>query len=573
MSLKASVSFLASLCALTACTSATLTGDIDQRIGRAQQQHASQSLPVLSNQDSRTSPQSIANTAAKQLQPSVFKQSQRSWLGSDLVPVNSDDKLPDFFSKRYSMAFADQGKAVDLSTVASRLTDMLGVTVRLSADVYDSRPTLQSLDLPVVNRGSEPSKPSSLGQAGQTGLLVRMDWNGTLTDFLNSMTERFNLSWEYANNTITIRRFMTEFYQLAAYPNGFTYNMSSGGAGTGGGSGGGQSSGQSGGAAGSAGAGGGTLAAPGTFNVSESGALDGQKSLLEIIRKLAAEAPGSEVMVSDGTGRIVVRSTKEIHGKIRDLIRLENENLLKQVHIQIDLYSLTSNATDQRGVDWAAFYRSLSDRYNIQTRSPATLVGAQAGVVTFTSQSDRWVNSNAVVQALYEIGDSVQHRPISLVALNRQWARKARLNSTGYLSQTTAGQTNALGGGAAVPGLQTSSIVTGDQFAVMPYVLQNNTVMLKVGISLSDLISLLSVSTGSGVTLQQVQTPNTSSLADQFTVALQPGEVIAITGLSRDSSTTNDRRLSEGSPILAGGSKNINRRTENFIVFIRTVVL
>ena len=107
----------------------------------------------------------------------------------------------------------------------------------------------------------------------------------------------------------------------------------------------------------------------------------------------------------------------------------------------------------------------------------------------------------------------------------------------------------------------------------MPYVLDNNTVMLKMGISLSDLLDLFEVTTGDGPTLQRVQTPNTTAITDQYTIALKPGEVMAITGLSRETSTFDERRLTEQAPLLAGGSRNLGKLRENFIVFVRAIVL
>ena len=87
------------------------------------------------------------------------------------------------------------------------------------------------------------------------------------------------------------------------------------------------------------------------------------------------------------------------------------------------------------------------------------------------------------------------------------------------------------GGGA--PGLKTSTVTTGDRFAVQANIQDNGTITLKFGIGLSSLVNLASFSSGAGSTLQTVQTPETSAILDQSEVTLQPGQVLAITGLSR----------------------------------------
>ncbi|MDX1668908.1 MAG: hypothetical protein R3194_05795, partial [Limnobacter sp.] len=277
----------------------------------------------------------------------------------------------------------------------------------------------------------------------------------------------------------------------------------------------------------------------------------------------------------------IVRTSKDMQHQVREFIRAENKNMLKQVHIQIDMYSVTTNRDEQLGLNWNALYRSLSNNLNLDIASPATTVGNNTGSIRFTvpdtdSAGDlgrRLGNSTAILQALSEFGKGVQYRPISLIALNRQWARKARLNTTGYLSETKPSSGGVLGGSSSLPGLTTDSITTGDQFAVMPYVLENNTILIKMGINLSNLVGLFEVTTGSGATLQRVQTPNTNAISDQYTISLNPGEVMAVTGLSREVNQNTTRRLREGAPLATGGSDNTNSTQEHFIVFIRAVVV
>jgi len=398
---------------------------------------------------------------------------------------------------------------------------------------------------------------------------VAMNWDGTLIDFLNNTTDKLGLSWEYRDNSIVIMRYTTAMYELASFPNGYEYAMSSGTQGR---------------------VRGNEVQSNSNLSVSEKGKIDGQASILEVINRMVASVPGSEVIVAEGTGRVMVKTSRDMQTQVRDMIRAENANMLKQVHVQLDIYSVMSKKDDQQGVNWDVFFRSLSQRYGIGVLSPESLVAPEAGLIALTipealqgfipgqnppnsPTNQRFGASSAIVQALNEIGDNVQHRPISLVALNRQWARKARLTTTGYLSETKPASSGALGGGTGVPGLTTDEITTGDQFAAMPFILDNNTIMLKMGISLSDLTSLLEITTGSGETLQRVQTPNTSSISDQYTIALRPGEVMAITGLSRDVSGFTERKLTEQAPLLAGGSRNLSTMRENFIVLVRAVVL
>jgi hypothetical protein len=168
-------------------------------------------------------------------------------------------------------------------------------------------------------------------------------------------------------------------------------------------------------------------------------------------------------------------------------------------------------------------------------------------------------------------GYAAQHRPVSLLALNRQWGRISRLSTDYYLSETTPGPASSTGVGA--PGLKTDKVTTGDQYVAMPQILDDNTILLKFGMSLSDLLGMFDVSVGTGAQQQKVQAPKLTAINAQFPVALRPGEAVAVTGLSRLVSSTANRRLAENASILMGGSDTITYKREHFIVFIRPVLL
>lgn len=559
------------LAVLSACTSPQMRAEIDGDTNRivSKVDQVNQTLPT--DGAIRGGNVYAEQQAKEQQNAKVLKRAKRSWIGNTMVPVNADDKLPPVFTNNYVMNFADRGRPVDLATVAARLSQLVGMPVRVQPDVY-AVPVVDTgrrgaRQLPPVSAptaaptANTPSGPVGSVTSSQTMTTdsIRMNWDGTLVDFMNHLTDRLDLSWEYRDNAISIMKYTTEMYELATFPNGYDYTLNSGSTGSTSGEG---------------------VSNTSNLTVAETGKIEGQASLIAVIEKMIETVPGSEVIQAEGSGRLLVKTSRGMQSRVRELVRAENDKMLKQVHVQLDIYSVTNMKDDQQGVNWSAFYNDLAGRYGVDILSPASLVGPDAGAVILsvptignTDTNRRFGGSAAVLEALYQIGDNVQHRPITLVAMNRQWARKARLNSTGYLSETRPATGGVLGGASAIPGLETDTVTTGDQFSVMPYVLDNNTVMLKMGISLSDLLDLFEVTTGEGPTLQRVQTPNTTAITDQYTIALKPGEVMAITGLSRETSTFDERRLTEQAPLLAGGSRNLGKLRENFIVFVRAIVL
>lgn len=510
----------------------------------------------------------------------VIRRSAYPYIGGRMVASTNEDALPAVFSESYSLDFG-QGR-VSLAVVAARLTKITGVPVRLRPDVYrsESGSTNSNAQQAIVQMppGSPlPSplpSPLSMGQRmpGNTSMqpaafsipqdavsseatigvdAVNMRWNGRLRDFLDHLTGALSLAWEYRDGTVVIMRMVSETYEIASFPGQQKYSMSTGGTGTG-----------------SAGGNGQSQSSNASMNVSQSGDIDARKSILDTIKSMVAQSPGSTVISNDGTGRVVVTTSKEMQAQVRDYVRTENKFLRKMVNVTFDVYSVRTNDTDTQGLDWNLVYQSLTGGYGFSLKAPASLSGNQSGTIGANILTGRFKDSSAVITLLRQFGQSVQHRPISITTLNGQWDTKTRLSTEGYLKETTPGVASS-SGAAGAPGLKTDTITTGDQFAVLPQVMQDNSVMLKYSIGLSDLLGLFDVTSGTGVTLQKVQTPRTDSTNANSTIVLAPGETALITGLSRLVSSSDDSRLTENTPIAFGGSRKLSVQRENFIVLVR----
>ena len=575
---------------LTACTSPQLqraaTDEVSNALAKATM--GTGSIAATANSATRGSAEYANNLAAEQSNMPVLRRSKKAWLGSQMVPVTNDDKLPSVFKTKYWLEFNDkkENRFVSLNTVGKRLTELTGVAVRIQPDALESwgrsdegnapRPLAPVPFNPQALGQLPPSPlpmiPSSFQSAAPAAAQVMVDslemkWNGTLVGFLNHLTDRLGLAWEFRDNTVVIMKYVTEFHEVAAFTGKTTYSMTTGGASTG-------TSGTSGSGA--------SQSASTQLEVKESDKeLDAVESILAAVKQMIQSVPGSTVTRSEGSGRMVVKTSREMQSQVRDFLKSENTSMLRQAQIQFDIYSVRTADSDERGLNWSAVFNTLSGIYGANIASPSTLTGATSGSIGLnilntgdgnnSNTSARFGNSSVIVNLLKQYGTSVQYRPVSLLALNRTWAKKSRLSTEGYLAETTPGPASSTGVGA--PGLKTDKITTGDQYVAIPQILDNNTVLLKFGVSLSDLLGLFDVTVGSGLTIQKVQTPRVTSVNDQYTVALKPGEVIAISGLSRLVTTTDQRSLAEGASIGWGGSRKIEMQRENFVIFVRPVIL
>lgn len=538
----------------------------------------------------------------------VARRASRPWHGARMAEVQSDEMLPPIFYETRSISFDDSASngRVSIAVVAERLSRMTGVPVRVKADVYSSgakvppaaAPSAQAQS-PIIPSptplpdgqagaaaagggeaagkagassvpGAGPALP--LGQATQVSgpsfvqpitdvSSVEMRWKGTVASFLEHVTGRLNLSWSYRNGVVVIERFVTETFELMAFGGTNDYKMA-----------------LTGGSSGTSGAGGTTGSSTSTLDLSETGKLAALDSLRRAVESMV-QGSGGSVVVNEGTGRFFVTAPRDVMARVREVVKAEDTALQRQAHIQFDVYSVVTNDADEKGVDWSIVYQSLSKVWGATIKSPTSLAGSTVGSTGFnllsavpgSDASARFGGTQIVLNLLNQVGTNAMHRPVSLIALNRQWARKTNLKVDGYVSETTPSTSSSAGSGA--PGLKTSSITTGDKFIVQPAIMDNGTILLKFGVSLTELLGLFDVTAGSGETLQKVQTPVTSGTDDQGTIRLQPGEAMVVTGLSRRLATSDRRALADGAPVVMGGSRKEGFKREDFLIVVRATQL
>lgn len=536
----------------------------------------------------------------------VARRASRPWHGARMAEVQSDEMLPPIFYETRSISFDDSASngRVSIAVVAERLSRMTGVPVRVKADVYSTGAKVAPAAAPSAPAQSPviPSPtPLPAGQAGVAGggeaagrpaassvpaagpalpsgpapqvsgptfqqpitdvSSVEMRWKGTVASFLEHVTGRLNLSWSYRNGVVVIERFVTETFELMAFGGTHDYKMA-----------------LTGGSSGTSGAGGTTGSATSTLDLSETGKLAALDSLRRAVESMV-QGSGGSVVVNEGTGRFFVTAPRDVMARVREVVKAEDTALQRQAHIQFDVYSVVTNDADEKGVDWSIVYQSLSKVWGATIKSPTSLAGSTVGSTGFnilsavpgSDASARFGGTQVVLNLLNQVGTNAMHRPVSLMALNRQWARKTNLKVDGYVSETTPSTSSSAGSGA--PGLKTSSITTGDKFMVQPAIMDNGTILLKFGVSLTELLGLFDVTAGSGETLQKVQTPVTSGTDDQGTIRLQPGEAMVVTGLSRRLATSDRRALADGAPVVMGGSRKEGFKREDFLIVVRATQL
>jgi type IVB pilus formation R64 PilN family outer membrane protein len=497
----------------------------------------------------------------------VVRAANAPWIGGAMVPTTKEDALPALFNENYTFDFGD-GR-VSIGTVAARLTKMTGVPVRIRADVNTVRPGMavtqpaQALSAssiaPIVPAPGKtpitapaPVPASAVSSTEQLGLdAVSMRWNGKLRDFLNHMTNTLNLAWEFRDGAVVIMRLVTQAHSIAVLPGVQKYSTTVGSMASGSS----QSSTQS-----------TTQQAKGEF--SDAGQMDAFSAIADSVKAMIAPVTGSTVVINAQTGTIVVTTSKEVQAQIRDYLDQENARLRQMVNVTLDVYTIKTSDSDSQSINWSLVYKNLAGSLSVGLTSPSPLTTSAAGSVAITKLTGVSAGSSLVLNALRSTGNSVSHRPISLMTLNGKLRTQTNTATQAYVKETTPGLATSTGA-AGAPGLKTDTLVTGDIFAVLPVVQPDNSIILKYSFNLSNLTGLDNFSSGSGTSQQMVQIPTTSAVSDGSDLRLQPGDSFMITGLSRITATDDNSRLAEGAPMLFGGSNKKTYVREHFIVLVR----
>ena len=121
---------LVSVVLLASCATPQIVLDAMGKISNATEQRDAVVGPLNGNADVRGGRESADRLAATQKKPTVLKQATRSWVGSVMVPVNADDRLPATFSTDYVMKFADGKGPLPLAVIAARLSQIVQFRIK-----------------------------------------------------------------------------------------------------------------------------------------------------------------------------------------------------------------------------------------------------------------------------------------------------------------------------------------------------------------------------------------------------------------------------------------------------------
>jgi len=472
-----------------------------------------------------------------------------NYVGGKPVELGYNNTLPSSF-RDVVFRYPD---ASTLREVAERITQDTGIPVDISADVVTLAATATTPSAGASSVNTRTSASSNQANASSVGG-IPMDFRGNLGDFLDKLSARYGFGWQYVNNTINFSRLITKTFQIHASPGTAEFNTrvskgSSAATGSTGGSSAAQST--------------GSFAGTSDTSVKATG-ISASDSLDKAIKSMLS--PQGKVVMNEATGSIIVTDTRMVVDQVGKLIDHENLLLTRQVALQVDLITLQVNDSSQFGFDANLIYNSLGNAWGATLTGATSVATSASSSLTYNvlpGTNSRYNGSSLLLKALNSYGKVVQNTSIPLVATNRQPMPIAQFATKGYLASTTPAAGGATAAGTGVPGLTPGSVTTGLFLSVLPTILDNNGLLLRMSMDQSTLLPFETIGTGTGATAQQIQIPNVTGYKSDHNVSLKSGETLVLVGI------VNDGVNGQTNVGLLNNSLN-NQRTQTVQVLVIT---
>ncbi|WP_305843099.1 hypothetical protein [Photobacterium leiognathi] len=135
-------------------------------------------------------------------------------------------------------------------------------------------------------------------------------------------------------------------------------------------------------------------------------------------------------------GSITVRTTPSRMAQVRQVVESFQQELAKQVLLEITVLEFRSNLGKDQGIDWQLL-KKVGDG-TIKFLIPgttATATGNPAGLA-FTG-TGKWDGTTAFIKALEEQGTVSTQTPISMLTISGHPARISQTTTTPYLSDVS----------------------------------------------------------------------------------------------------------------------------------------
>lgn len=466
---------------------------------------------------------------------------------------------------------------LSIGEFATQITQMTGVPLHVTSQVtgYLSGKADTQQYLPGLPGQSGAIVAPSLPNQSTSNSHLSITWNGSLRGLLNLVAARTGTFWRFKDGTVEFFLTETRAFSVNALPGTTKMSADITDAGTTGSS--------------SGGAGGNGAGSTGNTNQSASlnSNLDVYKSIVDGVNTILAQtksAGGSgtnlrvptSVAANESTGQVVVTGTPPELQAVADYLKPINQQMAKNVLIDLHVYSVTLSKANNYGLNLNAALQALGQHYgiNLQGVAPPTFTSSgQAGSIsaailtppTNFSGSQNWpdglqAGTQGLVRALATQGNVSLVTDGSVIALNGQPTPLQVAQTKTYLASASTTNTVNVGSQSTLtPGQYT----VGFSGTFLPLIRGNN-ILLEYTVDLSQDQGLRTISSNG----ESIEAPQIARQSFMQRVSVKPGQTLVLSGFEQTSD--QDNKTGTGSPsfFLLGGGRTAQHQKQALVIVI-----
>ncbi|MDN4572034.1 PilN family type IVB pilus formation outer membrane protein [Pandoraea cepalis] len=267
------------------------------------------------------------------------------------------------------------------------------------------------------------------------------------------------------------------------------------------------------------------------------------------------------------SGTVTVTDTVDVIDRVAQYVEAKNRIFDKFVTFQINVYSITTNSNDSLETNLNLVWQTLAGKgFSLANTASVPDGSVTGGYSVLNTSSSNFAGSKAMLSALNQIGSARLTRSTAIPALNLTMAATQTGDQDGFLASSQVSQTANVGSTAS---LQGGTITTGFNIALLPNVLEDNSMILRFQISLSKDKGPRTVeSQGSKIELPNIGLP----LNTAVTVPLDPGQTLMLSGQDYNDETSNRSGAGFAENFLTGGGLSATKSRTLLVVFITPIL-
>lgn len=461
----------------------------------------------------------------------------RPWYGANAVPLLNGSPLPPKFSQPDSLVVTfEDGLTLDQLRIQLQRVTGIRFFIERTAD------------------GAGGDDLRFLPSDGREVTGGRVVWQGKLADLLDQIADTFDASWEYKDEVITISLEVTRTFVLHALAQqvGIDGSLEVG-----------QDSGTS------------SASLP-EINIERSQELNIWEEVSDTIQTIMGGR--GRFALSPSTGTITVSGPPKIVQRVDDYLNDQNALRLRRIAVAIKVLSMDVTNNFSFGSDFqSAFQLPFSDRdfqFNLLQAGTdgagnTVVNGLDAGILSGEESATTPSNIVSALQASKDVSRVSIRNSGAVVTISDHPAPLQIATQQNFIEQVSSSN-----GGDGIAGVSLSPgvITTGLTFNVLPRVIENNRILLRLEVALTELVNIDEESAGDGDTSTSIQLPEIDTVGFLQNSILSSGETLIMAGFEANANSTTNQGTPTG--ILGfGNNAATNNTREITVLLIRAEIL